>query len=278
LPALAQALQDNERVALLVLDGMALADWLLIKQTWQERHPDWQIGEDLLLAQVPSITAVSRQALIGGRRPARFAASLTHNRYDVQGWRDFWHGQGLSQSAIVYEALPNRLDAAYPASIDSRHTRALCAVSTVIDEMIHGTTQGSSDLLASLRVWLHEGSLWMEGLIDRLLHHGYKVVVASDHGHVAAVGRGQPQEGVTVESRSKRARLYNNADFAQNVQRQYPHTVLWHDDGLLPVGWWALLPMGRTAFAPVGQQVVSHGGLTIEEMVVPLVTITQERM
>ena len=42
---------------------------------------------------------------------------------------------------------------------------------------------------------------------------------------------------------------------------------------MLPAGWQALMPTHRTAFAPAGQRVVSHGGLTIEEMVVPLIVV-----
>jgi len=44
-----------ERVALLVMDGMSLADWHLIGQVWRARHPDWRIEERLLLAQIPTI-------------------------------------------------------------------------------------------------------------------------------------------------------------------------------------------------------------------------------
>jgi hypothetical protein len=57
------------------------------------------------------------------------------------------------------------------------------------------------------------------------------------------------------------------------VQAQYPETILWSDNALLPAGWHALMPSGRQAFAPQGTRVVSHGGLTIDEMVVPLIHI-----
>ncbi|MBA3945730.1 MAG: hypothetical protein H0X37_14325 [Herpetosiphonaceae bacterium] len=108
-----------------------------------------------------------------------------------------------------------------------------------------------------------------------MLESGYTVTLTSDHGHVEATGIGQPQEGVVAVSRSKRARLYNSEDLARNVQANYPVTILWHADKLLPADLWVLMPQGRGAFAPLGELVVSHGGLTLEEMIVPLVTITQ---
>lgn len=277
---LAHVRKPNQRVALLIMDGMALADWLLIREAWRARHPHWRFDEQLLLAQIPTITAISRQALVAGRRPADFGDSLTHNRHEARHWRQFWRAQGLADNASSLIPLPDRTDASdpasYPAEIESIHTQALCCISPVIDRMLHGATQGAGDLLASVRVWLHEGSPWLEGLIQTLLELDYAIFLTSDHGHVEAVGFGQPKEGVAVESRSKRARIYDNANFAHRVHAGYPDTTLWHDDGLLPPNRWALMPDGRQAFAPAGQRVVSHGGLTLEEVVTPLVRITRE--
>jgi hypothetical protein len=269
------------RSALLVLDGMSLADWLQIREVWQARNPNWAMQEGLILAQIPSITAISRQALISGRRPNQFSESLLHNRQEAHLWATFWQEQGLPAASSSYAQLPTTSGGSYPDVIDSRRTQALCLVSPIIDEMIHGATLGTSDLQASVAVWLnktdaqHQGSLWLEALIQRLLNHGYTITVTSDHGHVEARGMRQPQEGVVVVSRSKRARIYNDGDIARKVQSQYPDTILWHDDGLLPSNIWVLMPQGRRAFAPMDAQIVSHGGLTIDEMVVPLVTITK---
>jgi hypothetical protein len=271
--------QPDLRLALVVLDGMALADWLMIRDTWQARHPAWGMDEGLVLAQIPSVTAISRQALISGRRPNQFADTLLHNRQEERHWATFWQSQGLYGSSCVYERLLTTVGAAYPDAIDSRRTEVLCLVSSVIDDMVHGATQGTADVHASVRVWLkgdasqQQGSVWLEGLIQRLLNYGYTVTLTSDHGHTAALGIGQPQEGVLVQSRSKRARIYDNADFAHTVQKQFPDTILWHNDDLLPSSMYVLMPQGRRAFATAKKQVVTHSGLTIEELVVPLITI-----
>lgn len=270
------------RPALLVLDGMSLADWMQIEAVWKVRHPHWRFKDALVLAQIPSITAISRQALISGRRPSQFAATLLDNRHEAEAWSAFWQARGLPHGSAVYERLPTTLGAPYPEAIDSRRTHALCLVSTVIDDMVHGATQGAADVQASLGVWLdqtdqlQQRAQWIEELIQQLLDNGYSVMLTSDHGHVEAIGMGQPQEGVAAVSRSKRARLYTSPDLARNVKEGYPTTILWHDDKLLPPDLWVLMPQGRIAFATRGEQVVSHGGLTLEEMVVPLVAITKD--
>ena len=271
------------RPALLILDGMALADWVLIKATWQLRHPRWRFDERLVLAQIPSITAVSRQALVSGRRPTGFPDSLSHNRQEPHHWRAFWQDQGMPADAATHELLPAQATARYPDSITSRRTQALCLVSGAIDAKVHAETQGGAGMRAALDVWLRgdehgaQSAIWIEGLIEHLLDFGYTVAITTDHGHVEALGMSLPRrEGVTVETRSKRARIYSNADVATLVQEEFPTALIWHDDGLLPPDVHVLIPSDRRAFAQKDLPVVSHGGLSIEELVVPLVLLSRE--
>ncbi len=282
LPSIAFKRQDpSERVALLVLDGMAVSDWLMIKEAWTLRHPDWNFQEQLVLAQVPSITAISRQSLVSGLRPNQFPETLTNNRHEAKHWHSFWNERQQPVDSIAYAYLPTTVHANYPQEVDSSRTRNLCLVTTVIDSMVHDATQGTADVLASLRTWLYQSgaegqrSVWLEGLIERLLERQYRVTIASDHGHVAAIGMGAPQEGVLVQTRSKRARIYPSAEAARASRERYPETLLWSNDGLLPGDVHVLVPWGRRAFAQGGAEVVSHGGVTVEELVVPLITLSK---
>ena len=88
-------MDPHARMALLVLDGLSLADWLLIRSVWAPRHQDWRIEETYILAQVPSITAVSRQALIGGMRPNELTRELIERPREEQAWEAFWQRQAL---------------------------------------------------------------------------------------------------------------------------------------------------------------------------------------
>ena len=263
-----------DRVALLVLDGMALTDWTLIGPVWRARHPDWYFEEHLLLAQVPTITAVSRQALVSGQRPADFAVTLDTNRAEAGQWAAFWAGEGLLADACPYSRLALDRDE-LPPEVDSARTRALCLTDSKVDGMVHDATLGATDFQASLRVWQEGYGRRIEEVIEGLLERGFAVYLTSDHGHVEARGFGQPSEGLTVDTRGKRARIYSDWHAAVNVQQGLSETILWGQDGLLPDDVWVLMPQERNAFATFNKTVVTHGGLTLDEMVVPLVTITQ---
>ena len=254
-----------------------MADWLLIRKTWCGRHPDWHLSETVVLAQIPTITAISRQALISGARPADFADTATHNRLEAQLWSNFWARENIPSSACAYDHL-SLGEAASPPVLTSARVQALCLIYKSIDEMLHGASLGAADVQASLDLWLGTQSLQLEAVISDLLIHDYAVFVTSDHGHTEAYGMGQPSEGLTVETRSMRARIYRNRSAAITVQTSYPNSILW-EDSLLPPETWVLVPMTkdgrRLAFAPEGEIVVTHGGLTLDEMVVPFIRISK---
>jgi hypothetical protein len=166
-----------------------------------------------------------------------------------------------------------------PDALTSSRVQALCLIDNSLDKMVHGATQGLMDVHASLHVWLRgKESERLEEALAGLLRQGYAVYLTSDHGHAEAWGMGQPAEGVTVQTRSKRARLYTDHHAALAAQVNFPQTTLWASQRILPEGVWALLAgVGadgrRLAFASQGEQVVTHGGATLDELVVPLVRI-----
>ena len=267
-------LAQGARIALLVLDGMALADWVVLRAVWRERHPAWRWEERLVLAQVPTITAVSRQALLSGQRPTDFADTLTTTQADARRWATFWAQHGLARDVCPYIHL--RLDREPPPpEVSSLRTRALCLVDTHVDDLVHAATLGNVDFYTSLALWQEGAAQHLEALLDDLLARGFSVSLTSDHGHSEARGMGAPSEGLAVETRSRRARVYRDCRAAEYAQAQFPQTVLWETRGLLPKDMCVLMPQARLAFAPMGTNIMTHGGLTLDEVVVPLVTITQ---
>ncbi len=271
--------RQDEKVALLVMDGLSLSDWVQVSKTWQARHPDWELTESLLLAQIPTITALSRYALVSGLPPSD-SYDLTHNiPTESRAWRNFWVRAGLPKDAILYQPLALG-SAALPAEVSSSRLKALCLIDRTIDEIMHGATLGAANLNAGLRLWLENDtpdqnrSARLERQIATLLECGFKIYLTSDHGHCEARGIGSPSEGLTAQTRSKRARLYQDARAARKVQSQFENSILWENDGILPASLTCLMPSGREAFTSAGETVVTHGGLTIDEVIVPFVQIS----
>ena len=263
-----------DRVALLILDGMALADWKVIHNTWRNRHNNWKFDEKLLLAQLPTITAISRQALISGLRPMAFADSLKDNRQETKLWTAFWEKQQVAEFDIVYERLPKNIENYLPSWVDKPRLKIVCMVKNNLDDMIHNALHGSKGFFSDLALWLEGDSHDLEKIMEELFNQGFSIFVTSDHGHLEATGFGKiTDEGLTVETRAKRARVYNNFNFASQNHEKCSPSFLWHGDNLLPEDSWALMPEKNHAYISENEIVVAHGGATIEEVVVPFVKI-----
>ena len=267
--------QGQEKIALIVLDGLALMDWLLIRNAWQARHADWHLAENLLLAQVPTITSISRQALVSGLRPADFAATIQTNSEESRQWETFWTRSGLPADACAYVSADFRRDPV-PAEMTDPRLRLLCLVERTIDEIVHGSVLGNAALIATIRVWLDEKKTpqQLESVISDLLGRGFNVFITSDHGHTEAIGVGQPNEGILAQTRGRRVRIYSDQNIARQTQDAFKPSLLWENDGLLPNDLYAILPGERGAFVPKNQPILTHGGISIDEVIVPFIEIT----
>ena len=94
-----RSLGQIDRVVLLVLDGLSLTDWQMINSVWSKRHWNWEMKTETLLAQIPTITSISRYALISGLRPADFAIDLEHCVSEARAWELFWSREGIVDKA-----------------------------------------------------------------------------------------------------------------------------------------------------------------------------------
>ncbi len=92
-----------------------------------------------------------------------------------------------------------------------------------------------------------------------------------------ALGIGQPKDGSLADLRAKRARLYTDRALAAAAAEKSPGANLWGDDGLLPDNCWAVIPLPGKAFAQLGSTVVTHGGTSFAEVIVPFVAIDLDR-
>jgi hypothetical protein len=77
---------------------------------------------------------------------------------------------------------------------------------------------------------------------------------------------------VIAEVRGERVRVYPTPELRSQVAELFSFAHEWHPVGL-PAEYFPLIAAGRDAFAPSGDSIVGHGGIAIEEVIVPLVKI-----
>jgi hypothetical protein len=98
--------------------------------------------------------------------------------------------------------------------------------------------------------------------------------MTSDHGNMEATGIGSPREGAFAEKRGERVRIYSDDILRAKVRESFPDAVKWPPIGL-PDDFLPLLAPRRNAFIQTGKMTVCHGGVSIDEVIVPLIRITR---
>lgn len=135
---------------------------------------------------------------------------------------------------------------------------------------MHGMEMGSAGMHNQVRQWSQQP--YLKTLLDMLLDREFRVFLTSDHGNIEARGCGRPAEGAVADIRGERVRVYPDAALRCKVKERYPSAVEWPPIGL-PENYLALLAPSRQAFVNEKERTVSHGGASLEELIVPFVEI-----
>lgn len=78
-----------------------------------------------------------------------------------------------------------------------------------------------------------------------------------------------------VEGRGTRVRFYTDPVFLERGRGDVPDALAWTPGGL-PAGLLTLFAPNDAAFANQGEQIITHGGLSLEEVIVPWVHVTTQ--
>lgn len=269
---LARDMEDatGKRIALVVVDGLALDQWVTLRQILHEQDTSLVMRESATFAWIPTLTSVSRQSIFSGKPPLYFPSSINSTNNEGNLWRQFWEGIGLSRLDIAYQRglgdgdIANVLD----ATIHPGKTKALGLVIDKIDKIMHGMQLGAAGMHNQIKQWCQGG--FFISLIGYLLDHGYEVWMTSDHGNIECRGKGRPAEGAIAETRGERVRIYPTPELRTSVANKFTFAHEWQPIGL-PSGYFPLVAGGNDAFISPGDSIVGHGGISLEEVIVPLV-------
>jgi hypothetical protein len=281
--------RPESRLALVVVDGLALDQWLVIRDVWVEEAHAWMMQESAVFAWVPTLTPISRQATFAGVTPQFFPDSWQSTGQEPSHWRRFWREQGLHPASIGYlrnlgvkdlesddSALSDggaTLEPELQNLLENQQIQVVGLVVNTVDNIMHGMQLGTAGMHQQVRLWLTRHR-YLTRLVSKLLEKSFAVYLTSDHGNVWARGIGRPSEGVLVDKRGERARVYTDPDFLTLAKQQSPTAIGWTNVGL-PTQLKVLLAPQLDAFLNVGHHAVCHGGIALEEVIVPFIQISR---
>ena len=264
--------RPDSGVALIVVDGLALDQWVVVREVLASQRPQFRFREGSVFAWIPTLTSVSRQACFAGRPPFYFSSGISGTAGEPAAWQRFWVDEGLAPGAVRFEKkLRDDQDLERVAeAVSDPEVRVAALVMDTVDRIMHGMVLGSGGMRNQVEQWAQGESL--AKLLDTLLGRGFSVFLTSDHGNIETQGCGRPAEGVLVDTYGKRVRIYSDPVLRDRVREKFPRAIPWPAVGL-PDGYYPLIAPGRSSFVREGERPVAHGGASLEEVIVPLVEI-----
>lgn len=259
----------DEKIALIVLDGMSYGQWVYIKNKLQSSKLSF---EDYgIFSWVPTLTSVSRQSIFSGKIPLKFAKSITTTNLEEKKWKAFWEEQGILSQYVSYQRGlgTEKYNKSNLNGLKRKQTKVYGLVIDAIDQFSHNATLGEKSVMSDLNIWLDEG--YLKETLNDLHEEGFTVYITSDHGNTSAVGIGRVSEGVLVDQKGERVRIYSDDTLYSSSAKKIP-ALQWSNVGL-PDDYYVLLSKYNEAFVPKNKRVITHGGISIEEVIVPFIKV-----
>jgi hypothetical protein len=155
-------------------------------------------------------------------------------------------------------------------SLINPQTKVIGLVIDKVDKIMHGMQLGAAGMHNQISQWCK--GKYLTTLLNYLSNYGYEVWLTSDHGNIESIGKGRPKEGAIAESRGERVRVYPTHELRSQISSSYTFAREWQPSGL-PENYFPLVATGNDAFINEGDSIVGHGGVAIEEVIVPLIKV-----
>ena len=139
---------------------------------------------------------------------------------------------------------------------------------TFFDDIAHAAQIPSNGLekqlyFDAIKSYLNNSNL--KQIYNTLLQNGFAIYICSDHGSVVATGNGKRIEKYLIDNFAKRACIIPATSSELTELRKV--SIPFVSNKIM------VIPEGREMFTYKGKQEINHGGITVEEMVVPYIKV-----
>lgn len=248
---------NSRKPALIVMDGMSMLDWLILSEDME----GVSYKNNFTYAIIPTITSISRQSLLSGKLPVEMKEPFNLN-YEKSMFVEKCIENGYKKEEIKYYR-------GYDFEIDYSD-KCICVIINEIDDLIHNQKQGNLGMFNDIK--LLSRSRKLQELIKRLNENGFDVYIASDHGHKETQTMGSPTgTGVELKTKSKRTMILKGFADYESIINDFD--VIEYPPYFLPKEYKYLICEYDKSFGFEGNTALSHGGISIEEVIVPFIKI-----
>lgn len=250
---------SGRKIAIVVADGMSMFDFEILSKYLDDFEYDYYGS----FALIPTTTSISRQSLLCGLYPVEL-----NNPFSLS-----WEERGFYKAASQHGY--NKQTALYGHGYDiyiGSFVRLAAIIINEIDDIVHGQKQGRLGMYNDINLLAKSNKF--QSLFQNLLDKGFTIYLTADHGNTHCIGQGSlKQTGVETETRSKRMIVLKG--FAEISNELKQRTII-YPGYYMDKNYQYLICKENTSFDDKGEDVMTHGGISIEEVIVPFVKIRRK--
>lgn len=247
----------SDKFIIIVMDGMSEFDWTVLSSSFT----DIDYVQAAIFAMIPSTTPISRQCLLANKYPVQLIEpwNLTKEKAEFITCA---RSLGYAYEQIAYER-------GYDASVSS-FTRCGAVIINDVDDAVHAQKQGRTGMYQDISLLAKQGKL--SDMVRRFQHRGFDIYITSDHGNTASAGLGRLKgSGVEVATRSHKMVVLK--DFADKERLIQKYGLIEYPKYYLPKDYTYLICDVGKSLDIKGEAVMTHGGISLDEVVVPFIKI-----
>jgi len=262
---------QDEKNAFICFDCMGFEEWNVIKDYLKKRIKFEYITK-YSFSMLPSETSYSGNALFGGLTPKRIKGLEFINNIHWKNEESLFKYRlnkrmSIDDNMIYFRRCidPRNIE----IDLDSLNDyNAIGIIFSFVDRLTHPDLMNKSKLIQNIRMHLKDSNL--DIFIKSLLVQGFNVYFVSDHGSTFCKGNGINVKKDLVDLRAKRYLLIDKKELLEEYMSNDSEIIqfknLIGDDYLL-------LLTGDNMFAGKNEEGLTHGGVSVEEMIVPLIEV-----
>lgn len=249
---------SSSKFVIIVMDGMSEFDWKIISKSFY----DIPYEQKAAFAMIPSTTSISRQCLLSNKTPGQLLEPWKQSK-EKQEFVACAKAMGYADNQIGYER-------GYDADFGSL-VKCGAVIINDVDDLVHAQCQGRLGMLNDIGVLADQHRL--ADMVQRFLSSGFDVYISADHGNTPCTGLGKLMgTGVEMETKSRRMLVLQNFADKTGLIQKYG-LIDYEKKYYLNKSFDYLICDVGDSLDSKGEAVMSHGGISLDEIVVPFIKI-----